>query len=56
MIECPSCAMESEKGQEKCPYCQYEFPVAKRSSRWAGIVFVLIMIWPLLKFVRFLFF
>ena len=52
MIECPSCALESEAGQEVCPYCGYEFPVVKRSMPWFAWLFALLLIWPLVEILK----
>jgi len=55
MTECPACALESEEGQDTCPYCGYEFPLVKKSMTWMVLVFSLLMIWPLLEVIDFLF-
>ena len=54
MLECPSCALSVEKGEEVCPYCGYEFPQSPKSLKWFGIVFAFLMIWPLIKIIQFL--
>jgi len=51
-IECPSCAMETESGQESCMYCGYEFPVDSVSRRWMAWVMAFLMILPLLYILR----
>ena len=55
MIECPSCAMESEGGSALCPICGYEFPVQKKSMSWFVLLYALLMLWPVLKVIEYLF-
>ncbi|MEO0557276.1 MAG: zinc ribbon domain-containing protein [Bacteroidota bacterium] len=43
-IECPSCAMEVPADTEVCPFCGYEFPVRKASTRLSAWLFVGLMI------------
>ena len=45
--ECPSCALEAPTDAEVCPFCNYEFPVAKKGIGSMAIVFVLLMLLPL---------
>ena len=51
-VECPACALESESGQESCPYCGYEFPVESAPRRWMAWVMAFLMILPLLYILR----
>ena len=49
--ECPSCALETPAMAEVCPYCGYEFPIAKpgvRPMAWVMIVLMLLLVIPLL--------
>lgn len=32
--ECPSCATETERNQNRCPLCGYEFPHTPPARRW----------------------
>lgn len=48
MIECPSCALEIEAGQEECPYCGYEFPKNRRGVPLSAWLFGLLILLPLL--------
>ena len=38
--ECPACAMDAPE----CPYCGYEFPVARAGTRPVGWVMVALMV------------
>ena len=54
--ECPSCALESEASETVCPYCGYEFPEPSKGMHWAAWLFVaLLMVWPLMRLARLLF-
>lgn len=55
MRECPSCALEVEKGNDICPYCQYEFPIQKTSRTIMAIVMALLLAWPLYEGLKLLF-
>lgn len=55
MRECPSCALDFEdEGQDRCPYCGYEFPRQKSSLQWVAWLLVILMLWPALKGVMWL--
>ncbi len=43
-IECPSCAVEVEAGQDECPICGYEFPKQKKSVQIAAWIMILLVI------------
>jgi hypothetical protein len=55
MIECPSCALESDGEEPKCPYCGYEFPVQKKNLNWIVLLYALLLLWPVLKVIEYLF-
>ncbi len=46
--ECPSCALEfeyeAEHPPDACPYCGYEFPDKKSSTKIFALLFVLLML------------
>lgn len=48
-MECPSCALQIPADAEDCPYCGYEIPKQKTSTKTAAIIFALLLIWPLIK-------
>jgi hypothetical protein len=51
MRECPACALEAPADAVECPYCGYEFPVAKPGLRpvaWVMIALLLLLAIPLL--------
>lgn len=52
--ECPSCALEVDAEAEVCPYCNYEFPVQKRSVMTMAVVMALLLAWPLFKLIDYL--
>ncbi len=54
-MECPSCALEVEKNLEECPYCGYEFPTQSAGFRYAGWLFIALMLWPLFELLSYLF-
>jgi len=56
--ECPSCALESDREEhpEVCPYCGYEYPEAgKGISSMAWLFAVLLLIWPVFRLLKILF-
>ncbi|MFP4228001.1 MAG: zinc ribbon domain-containing protein [Salinivenus sp.] len=55
--ECPSCALEYEDtgDMKQCPYCGYEFPQRSSSVRWVAWLLVLLLLWPALKGLMYLF-
>ena len=54
-FECPSCALQAPKEAEECPYCGYEFPQQRRSLAWAAILMALLLAWPVIRLVQWLF-
>ena len=42
--ECPSCGFAVEQGAEVCPYCGYEFPVAKPGVTPMAWLFIALMV------------
>ena len=42
--ECPSCAMEIDSSEERCPICGYEFPTQSPVIRWVAILLVILII------------
>ncbi len=52
--ECPACALEGPADAAECPYCNYEFPPERKTSKLAAVVFVLLMAWPLFEVIRWL--
>ena len=42
--ECPSCGLAVADDAEVCPYCGYEFPVARRGTRSMAWLFVALMV------------
>ena len=55
MIECPSCALEVAENEPMCPFCGYEFPVQKKSMNWFVLLYALLLLWPVLKVIEYLF-
>ena len=53
--ECPSCALEVPAAADVCPYCQYEFPQHSSAVKVVAIVMALLLIWPLIELVSWLF-
>jgi len=55
--ECPSCALEFEDNGnvEECPYCGYEFPQRASGVQWVAWVLALLLLWPALKGLMYLF-
>lgn len=55
--ECPSCALEFEDtgDVEECPYCGYEFPQRSTSVRWVAWLLALLLLWPALEGLMYLF-
>lgn len=55
--ECPSCALEYEDTGtvEQCPYCGYEVPQRSSTVHWVAWVLVLLLLWPALKGLMYLF-
>ena len=54
-FECPSCALDVEKGSELCLYCGYEFPQQKSSVLFWAVVMALLLAWPIIKVIGYLF-
>lgn len=50
LIECPSCALETEAGAETCPYCGYEFPAHRTGLPAVAWLLVLLLLLPVLWF------
>lgn len=51
MTECPSCAMEIEIDEGKCPICGYEFPgSASGKSRYIGAVLLILFLAIMFRF------
>lgn len=49
--ECPACAMEAATDADVCPWCGYEFPVARagvRASAWLMAALMVLLALPLL--------
>jgi len=53
--ECPSCALDIDDPVEVCPYCGYEFPRERSGLKAAAILMALLMAWPLIKLLQYLF-
>ncbi len=54
--ECPSCALDVPTGAEVCPYCGYEFPRQKSSTKlFAWLFAVLLLGWALTELIAYLF-
>ena len=53
--ECPSCALSIDADADVCPYCGYDLPRQKSSLQIAAIVMALLLIWPLIKLIQYLF-
>jgi len=55
--ECPACALEFEDTDpvEECPYCGYEFPQRRSTIPWVAWLLVLLLLWPAIKGLMFLF-
>jgi hypothetical protein len=56
--ECPSCALESDRTEHDkvCPYCGYEFPESSKGLVWTAWLFaVLLLIWPVMRLLKILF-
>jgi hypothetical protein len=47
--------MMCDAEEEVCPYCGYEFPETPRSVRWVAWVMALLLIWPLIELLRWIF-
>lgn len=54
-FECPSCALQVERGAEACPYCGYEFPPEPRGMKAAAVLMVLLLAYPLFRLLSWLF-
>lgn len=54
-FECPSCALDVEEDAEHCPYCGYEFPQQKSSVMFWAIVMALLLAWPVIEVIGYLF-
>ena len=53
--ECPSCALDVERDAELCPYCHYEFPQQKSTTKAMAWIMALLLIWPLYELLTLLF-
>ncbi len=53
--ECPSCALDVERDAEECPYCHYEFPRQKSTTKVMAWIMALLLIWPLYELLMLLF-
>lgn len=53
--ECPSCALDVDEDAAVCPYCRYEFPQQRSSLKVAALVMALLLLWPLIELLRWLF-
>lgn len=53
--ECPSCALEVDRSADVCPYCGYEFPEQKSGVSIVAWVLVLLLLWPAIKGLMYLF-
>ncbi len=53
--ECPSCAVEIDIEQSRCPICGYEFPQQKSHIRWIALILALLFLWPLIRLLTSLF-
>lgn len=53
--ECPSCALDVEATESVCPYCGYEFPVQRSSVKAVAVIMALLLLWPVIKLVQYLF-
>ena len=42
--ECPSCAVEIERGEKVCPICGYEFPAENNLTKYLVLLLVIIFI------------
>lgn len=54
-VECPSCALQIDGEDEVCPYCGYERPRDRSVWKLVALVVALLLIWPLIQLIRFLF-
>ena len=55
LTECPSCALEIDGVTEICPYCGYEFPQTRSSLKWAALLMALLLLWPAIELLGWLF-
>lgn len=55
--ECPSCALEYDASDDpdRCPYCGYEFPQHRTGLKWIAWLLVLLLAWPAIKGLMYLF-
>lgn len=53
--ECPACALDIDGEAEVCPYCGYEFPRQASSVKIVAVVMALLLLWPLLELLGWLF-
>lgn len=49
--ECPSCAMEIDAKNQRCPICGYEFPQQKTSIKWIAVLLIVLFTYPLIRLV-----
>jgi hypothetical protein len=43
MRECPACALDAPAGTPECPFCGYEFPVARAGTRASAWLMIALM-------------
>jgi uncharacterized paraquat-inducible protein A len=55
--ECPACALEFEDtgDMDACPYCGYELPRQSSSLQWVALLLALLLLWPAIKGLMYLF-
>ncbi len=53
--ECPSCALPVDASAEVCPYCEYEFPRRSTGVKSMAWLFALLMLWPVIEVILWLF-
>lgn len=53
--ECPSCALEVDAALDDCPHCGYEFPQRSSGLVWMALLFALLMLFPLIDWLLYLF-
>lgn len=53
--ECPSCALPVDASEDVCPYCDYEFPEQKTGVTSMAWLFALLLLWPIIELILWLF-